>query len=536
MGASSSQAVFYSIGKMKTIKTILLLFLAIIILISCNRSVSITAMSPTSAVETSVPAASTEIAETETAFFTTVPTAFPSATDPVSLFTVVPPEPDEQVYIDPEGWYSVNFPADMRTIDKPNAFVGEDGIFETGYLPYMSKPLNLCIWLANIVAKPEESVIYWMDPCSVTVLSETGYNVSYIIYENPLADFKHRFVYIKTGRSYPRVDSYIKHTVSWLKTASELGHTSLSPEEVSFWENPDTTLSNASITEYVLPPEAQVGPTQEILFHFVPQDVQPDWEALMKKIPTPQKEPTVEEQLRSLGYELRVAEPQPIYRQQLLRDGRLLFDYVYNLPKVYTFSTNSGPIAVLVVNTVDMRQNDYVYFNSFLVVNDAIYVWDYSSSDTANFAPILYQGELLWAKGVQNASVEIRRSNRDVLFTFRTYFGAHLAVDNFQSWNGHWVLTAGDFLVLDGEILNTKLGFQEIFGWNIIDDKPVYLFRKGARLGLSYDGKVLLLPYDDIARGLCCGLASNNPRTIDDSVYLFGKRDGIWYYAVVKFR
>ena len=519
----------------KIIKAILPLFLAFVMLISCNSSISTTAVTPTKAVETSLPA---EATETKTAIFMTAPTAIPSATNPASLYTVVPPAPDEQVYVDPEGWYSVNFPANMRTIDKPNAFVGEDGIFETGYLPYMSKPLNLCIWLANIVAKPEESVIYWMDPCSVTARLDSGYTISYIVYENLLADPEHRFIYIKMGRSYPRVDSYIKHTVSWLKTAPEpnTGHAPLGPAEASFWENADTTLSNASITEYVLPPEAQVGPTQEILFHFVPQEVQPDWEALLKRIPTPRKEPTKEEQLKSLGYELRVVETQPNYRQQLLRDGRLLFDYVKDVSKVYKIQTDSAPTTAFIVDTVDMRKNDYVYFSSFLIVNDIIHVWDYAPADTANFAPILYQGELLWAKGTQDAGVEIRRSNRDVLFTFRTYFGTRLAVNNFQAWNGHWVLTAGDFMIQDGEILNTELGFQEIFAWSVIDDKPVYLFRRGTRMGFSYDRKVLLLPYQNIARGLCCGLASNNPKTIDDSIYLFGRRDGVWYYAVVKFR
>ena len=109
-------------------------------------------------------------------------------------------------------------------------------------------------------------------------------------------------------------------------------------------------------------------------------------------------------------------------------------------------------------------------------------------------------------------------------------------MDRFQAWNDHWILTAGDFVIQDGEILNQKLGFPEIFEWGVIDNKPLFLFRKGTRLGLSYDGKILLLPYEDIARGLCCGLAVNNPITFDDSMYFFGKRDGIWYYVKVKFR
>jgi hypothetical protein len=337
------------------------------------------------------------------------------------------------------------------------------------------------------------------------------------------------------GRLYPRLDSYIKHTVSWLKTAPETnGEPMLLSTEEAFWENPETLLNSASITEYVLPPDAQVGPMMEMLMKFVPEQAQPDWEAIQKEHAALPKELTVEEQLEALGYALKVVETQPNYRQQLLRDGRLLFDYVFNVPKVYKFSTDSGPIHAFVVNTVETGYNGY--FGSFLVVNDAIHLWDYSPSDTANLAPILYHGELLWAKGVQNAGVEIRRSNREVLFTFRTYFGTHLEVDSFQAWNDHWTLTAGDFVVQDGEILNQKLGLQEIFAWRVIEDKPVYLFRKGARLGLSYDGKVLLLPYQEIPRGLCCGFTVNNPIALNDSMYFFGKRDGVWYYVVVKFR
>jgi hypothetical protein len=262
--------------------------------------------------------------------------------------------------------------------------------------------------------------------------------------------------------------------------------------------------------------------------------MQPDWEALQRAASLAPKEPTVEEQLKPLGYELKVAETQPNYRQQLLRDGRLLFDYVFNVSKVYKFSTDSGLINAFVVNTADTRYHGY--FDSFLVVNDAVSKWDYASSDTANFAPILYQGELLWAKGTQDAGVEIRRSNRQVLFTFRTYFDTRLEVNRFRAWQDHWILTAGDFVIQDGQILNQKLGFQEMFAWSLSEDKPIYLFRKGAKLGLSYNGKFLLLPYEDIPRGLCCGLGVNNPGVLDNSMHFFGKRDGVWYYVVVRFR
>jgi hypothetical protein len=220
----------------------------------------------------------TEFAETQIALPTATPAATQIPTIPGASFTVVPLAADEQVYLDPEGWYSINFPADLKTWDKPNAFLGEGRLFETGYLPYMSKPINLCLWLANVQSNPAESAVNWMPPCSVTAKTEDGYNVVYAIYENPRADVDHRFIYVKMGRLYPRLDSYIKHTVSWLKTAPETnGEPMLLSTEEAFWENPETLLNSASITEYVLPPDAQVGPMMEMLMKFVPEQAQPDW-------------------------------------------------------------------------------------------------------------------------------------------------------------------------------------------------------------------------------------------------------------------
>jgi hypothetical protein len=254
-------------GKRETImKTILLMFVVVALLTSCSGSPPTHQVSSTNTFEAALSEAYTEFAEIQTAIPTVTPAATQSATIPRASFTVIPPAPDEQVYMDPEGWYSVNFPADMRLWDKPNSFVGNTRIFETGYLPYMSRPMNLCLWLANVVAKPEDSAVSWMSPCSVTAKTDNHYNVEYAIYENPLADLEHRFIYVKMGKYFPSIGGYVKHTLSWLRTVPTTATrtTLLSPEEASFWENPDTALSNTSLTEYALPPAGQVGPTQPI--------------------------------------------------------------------------------------------------------------------------------------------------------------------------------------------------------------------------------------------------------------------------------
>src|SRR6266498_1093586 len=59
--------------------------------------------------------------------------------------------PYEQVYVDPTGQYALKFSADWKPTDKPNSFAGDEGFFETGYLPnwgFVSRGINVCVWLA----------------------------------------------------------------------------------------------------------------------------------------------------------------------------------------------------------------------------------------------------------------------------------------------------------------------------------------------------------------------------------------------------
>jgi hypothetical protein len=490
--------------------------------------------------ETAVSVAWMEVSETQAAIIPTATPTAPMSTAIPDPYAAIPPSPDQQVYTDPEGWYSVNFPVDWKPTDKPNSFSGEGGFFETGYLPemgYVSKATTVCTWLANIESKPEQSTINWMPPCSVSTKTDSGYNIDYVVYENPSTDPEHRFIYIKTGWSYSSYAYGSSVSFSWLKPVYETkfdpGIVPLSPEESNFWENTNPLPSNISVTEYALPAEAQVGPTEEddMLLHFVPDEFLPDWAVQKPNSSAPHKKPTIEEQLKPLGYELKGDVTMGDGRQ-LFRNGRLLFDHVVRVSNVYTFSTDSGSITAFIVNTIGTGGE---FQHSFLIQNDAINVWEYGSMDP-NFAPILYQGELLWAKVNQDSLVEIKKSNRETIFAFETYFDAKLYLDDFRSWDDHWILEVDNFIVQDGEILNEKLGFQEIFSWSLIKDRPTYFFRKGSRIGLSYDGKILPLQYQDVAHGLCCGFAINNPYIGDDAARFFGKRDGVWYYVVVKFR
>jgi len=520
---------------------ILLLFAA---LASCQSFASTPATNPTNNIETQTARPeSTLPIDTQLALIT--PTDFSNPT------AVPTPALDQQVYTDPNGWYSVFFPADMEPTDKPNVFSHMGDFFETGYLSelgYMSNVINVCAWLANIELEPGQSSVDWgavfqanfqSEPrCSVSTKGISQESIQYDIFEIPAADPEHRFMYIKTSwSSYNAMVSNKRPAafLSWRKPITSRQETNLAPlsdAEVSLWKQTAPLLEGASVIEYTLPPGSDPSEQADLLKK-LPENALPDWFTNRSIYPTATKTPTVEEQLKPLGYEKRTVTNDtgtPLY-YQLYRDGRLLFDYVHNVSEVYKYSTDSGPITAFTVNTAGTRGN---YHNSFLIQNDAIHAWEFNNQDPPFINPILYQNEILWLKATKDFDyVQIIKSNQEAVYSFAVYTEPIYAVNRFLTWNGHWVLAARDFLIQDGELINETLGFEEIFSWSLIEEKPLYLFRKGPRIGLSYDGKILPLEYQDVARYKCCGFSVNNPGIDSNGAHFFGKRNGVWYYVVV---
>ena len=501
--------------------------LMVVLLTSCAGITPAARIDPQSTVEVTRLAASATPVATHTAMPTDIPvTPAPLMGTPIpGPDDIIPPYPGQQVYSDPQGWYLVNFPEAMKPTDKPNAFRSAQGdSFETGFLPElgsMPKIVNVCTWLANVVYDPKQSAIELGDgaPCAITNRRGAARGTRVVIYENQGADPEHRYVYVRTGSHSAKY--YINVAFSWLKRTAgaelEAGSPAASSTEAAFWETAIPLPPGISVRESKVP---GVDPTR--------QDGLSGWPARKTETPTP--EPTT---IQALGYELRAAKASkgsPAL-SQLYRNGRLLLDRVLNIRKVYSFPTASGSINAFIVR-VDTGKE----WKDVLVQNGVITTsWSESGMDP-ELAPILYKGGLLWAKVTQDAHVEIKKSNGEVLFTFATYVYASLPRINFRTWNGHWILEVDNFVIQDGEILNTKLGFQQIFNWSLIQDKPAYFFRKGASVGFSYDGQILPLRYQDVAHGMCCSPAQNNPSIRDDFAYFYGMRDGEWYYVALKFK
>ncbi len=63
--------------------------------------------------------------------------------------------------------------------------------------------------------------------------------------------------------------------------------------------------------------------------------------------------------------------------------------------------------------------------------------------------------------------------------------------------------------------------------------RPFYCFKKDGKIGLSYDGQVVEVGYDDIPHYGCCCAAELNPSPAKNMVAFFAKREGIWYYVEI---
>jgi hypothetical protein len=451
--------------------------------------------------------------------------------------SLMPPTPDTsmQTYVDPEGWYQVLFPAEFKYYEKENRFRNESRFFESGYLPEfgtMSSLQNVCTWIVNVLEEnPEDYSIYWMggESCEINSDENAPGSMQMVIYENPGADAAHRFLYTKASRSSDIRFSWLK-AVEDTKFVNEETDFSLSPDG---WDNLGSLMSGVKVTEIELEPGAnppRQGTVQgfngEDLYGWIKQDF------VSIAAPTPQ---WVNMVVPDLGYDLvgaviKQEDGSEYDGHQLLRDGRILFDDVENLSRVYMVENGEDSFFTFEVST---RSGE-----AFLIQNDVIHPWTTEFQDPKNDA-LVYEDAVLWLKLSEDWDqinvVKTKPGLIETIYSWTVTYEPMYSVDTYLLWNDQWVWASKDFLIKNGKVVNAELGVQEIFLWKPIDDQEFFFFRKDGRLGFFYGGEYYPLPYQDMARNLCCGYAVNNPLISYQDAHFFAMREGVWYYVIIEY-
>lgn len=111
------------------------------------------------------------------------------------------------------------------------------------------------------------------------------------------------------------------------------------------------------------------------------------------------------------------------------------------------------------------------------------------------------------------------------------------------TYDDHWVLevarcrvassaTVGQ-IIRDGVSLNKQHGYQESFGFQLLNDKPFYFLKKSGQLGISYDDREIPLGYTRVSHYQCCSGSVLNLRSSRTMVAFFAQRDGTRYYVEI---
>ncbi len=447
-------------------------------------------------------------------------------------------------YLDPAGWYTIALPSEWKIADGSDSYIGTDGFFETGYLSemmFMPHVLGVCQWLANIETTNTYAIsLTGNEPisCRLDSLPETNPQVVVEVVENRSADFSHRFFYIRADTTHAE---QIIDSLAWLRPVDdslqvEFHKGMLRPEDTQFWEAAFTLPLQFSVTEYELSlADQEHNPATTYFLNLIPPEAPP-----LKKqgeVYYPDTIESVNQTIQPYGYNLRQGSREHLF--DLYQNETLVLQNIYQLPDVYVFPAGDGESLVFFAHILKNTELPfYAEGNSvsYLIQDETMRPWQETppSPMDPGWAPIWVSGKPLFVTVEKNVNVKVWNDQHEPLFSFLTYFGASVPLKQFQEWDQHWILGISNFLVLDGKVLNEELGFEEVFGWLLVNSKPVYFFRKGPRVGISYDGHIQPIYYHQIAYGICCGLSGNNPMQDGNTFRFFGERDGVWYYVIAE--
>jgi hypothetical protein len=136
--------------------------------------------------------------------------------------------------------------------------------------------------------------------------------------------------------------------------------------------------------------------------------------------------------------------------------------------------------------------------------------------------------------GEQHERYAVQRGNETV-YEFTELIVPGPRVDNpvkgLWSWMGKWILEVDGQVIVNGESLEQELGYDEIFGWRLLNGQPFYFFRKENTIGVSYAGQVLPYQYDEVIHYRCCEPAAFNVVGNEAMVWFHALRDGMWYHV-----
>ena len=464
-----------------------------------------------------------------------VETAYPAAlVNPIAEQVIPYPAPPTQPVATPVQWQTVTDPQKLWSLQIPpgwspgnltGEYLGEDGFIRFSYLPemaYMQQARRVCERLANSpTGEGRKAVLAGMgkiDLCAMPPAKNAQPAPNWVILRHPEAEAATRFARIEISSDQMGT---ILDTLLVLPVKQD-------PHQVPAAEEPAEWLKSAVLPSELFAEETPVEgkrPGQG-----VPIDEQFKRPAAANKalsqavsLDPVQRVEEINSRLAPFDYKFEFREPVSLEQWRLLHQEELLLDDITTIHQLVISA--SGSHFALVVYAEN--------FGNLLVQETGVSQWNRSDMPWRLAEPIFVGEELLFPvlePGMGQVQV---RKGEETEYAFTTLPGASNPVQGFWAWQGGWLMELDGFLIQDGQILNDSGGYDELFGWRLLNGQPFFFFRRGEWVGISYAGQVLPLAYEDVYHGGCCGYGLFNPWWNERLVGFFALREGQWYHVMV---
>jgi hypothetical protein len=435
--------------------------------------------------------------------------------------------PSLQFYVDPDGRYQVALPSDWRPGSQLGTASGPDGYFKAGDLPEMafySRAYQVCMRIAQTLGEPATVRLlpYFdkVDSCEI-VPAQTGQPTwARAVIKAPNQPPEKRYFSIETDAGH---GAAIINSVQMLLPTSKddfIAYPSgpLRPADQAFWNTPRQLASGLTLTETRLEARTGDSPAKNDQFAaYVPYEL---WMTGWGPKPTATPDPLLaaNQVLSRFGFELRPESPAGREPYGLYQNGKRIREQVdfSDAPML----SASGQDFALFISTPNGHE---------VLRRGGLEQWEKFYGPEVGYR---FLGESLLSPfwNSQASILEVRQENQ-AIYQFATVYGVSSGLESFQTWQNHWLMEVRAFVIQDGVILNDTLGYEEMYGWQLFNGKPFYFFRKGPRVGISYDGQVQPVYYDEVAHYLCCSFAGDNPYSNGALIHFFALREGAWYYV-----
>jgi hypothetical protein len=457
------------------------------------------------------------------------PTDVPIPTSPAPTPEPIPTQAENalQEYTDPAGQFRLNFPAGWQAGDEEGLFQGTDGFLRVGYLPemaFMYPVTRVCERLANIPDGPRRQVeispLANADACKLSPYPEMSFDGTRLVVENPNGAAEQRYFFIETNRNHFEdiLASLALLNPPGEREAFPYPSGEMRPGDEAFWANTGTQPDELTVEEYAVVEAAVDSPSHFEFMERIPAEVL-DKRAAWRGSSPERRLAANNTSLEPFGYALKAKEGAETELYELWRGEELVQGEISYFWEV---SVNAAGDDFAMV--VELWNNGYR-----LVQEQQTEEWDMGSS--LYIPPVFYGDDLLSVSwDFERGQAQVTQGEQQV-YAFAGVYLVDMPVKGLWSWEGHWLLEVDGFLIQDSEVLNESLGYEEIFGWQLLDGKPFYYFRKGPRVGMSYDGVTLPVSYEEVIHYRCCEPAAFNNAGNEDMVWFYGLREGVWYYV-----